>query len=211
MKLQLIEEEKKVLEKIRTILSNNEFENWVLAKIISGLTVRKPELQKKVRVRLKHYPLLYEGRRYVQIPTSFGTFNLFPRREFYGASGTTFKPDFLLFKDKLPDSRENPLPDVIIECKSGMEMKESYRGAIFQFFVATIDFFPKLALFVTQYRPKYSIACAEGHEGLLNYYGIRTLNAEDDNIEETIPQLIVNGINAEFTRRRLELRFTVKH
>lgn len=208
MKLRIVKEEKKVLEKIRTVLSNNEFENWVLAKIISGLTSRKPEFTKKVRVRLRHYPLLGAGRRYVQIPTSFGEFNLFPRREFYGASGTTFNPDFLLFKDRLPTFRENPLPDVIIECKSGREMKESYRRAIFQFFAAAIDFFPKLALFITQYKPKSRIARAKGHEGLLNYYGIRTLNAEDESLEFEIPQLIVNGINAEFTRRRLKLLFT---
>lgn len=208
--MKLLEEEKKILDKIRTVLSKNEFENWVLAKTISGLTSLKPEFTKKVKVRLKYYPLLHGGRRYVQIPTSFGEFYLFPRREFYGASGTTFNPDFLLFKDRLPTLRENPLPDAIIECKSGREMKESYRRAIFHFFAAVIDFFPKLALFITQYKPKSRIARAEGYNGLLNYYGIKTLNAEEDYLEEAIPKLIVNGINAEFTRKRLRHLFTVE-
>lgn len=208
--MKLYREEKKTLDKIRTVLSNNEFENWVLAKMISGLTLQKPEFTKKVRVRLIRYPLLYTGRRYVQIPTSFGEFNLFPRRVFYGASGTIFNPDFLLFKDRLPTLRENPLPDAIIECKSGREMKESYRKAVFHFFASVIDFFPKLALFITRYNPKSHIARAEGYDGILNYYGIKTLNAEDAYLEDAIPQLIVNGINAEFTRKRLRLIFTTE-
>lgn len=185
----------------RAFKRSNELEKETLLKLISGFLTYDYEDYKKVKVATTHYPLLKRPISYIQIQTNFGTFNIFVRRTFYGKSGTAFHSDFLVFKNRVPEKRENPEPDAIIEVKSGKTSGTNYRNFIFQLLVEAIDFQPKVSILITERESQSEIATAHGYDGVLNSFGIKhVIEYELDSIAE----LLNNGINAEFTKNKIK-------
>ena len=198
--------EKNIRKILNPFISKNKLENDVLLGLISGFCKKLGSIE----VKPQKFPF-YGSTKYIHLKTDFGpSFIFFIRKEFYGRSGQTHKPDILIFEGEVPPGkRENPKPSVVIEIKGGKQTKESHREFIYEILSKSIDFLPKLSILITECESEKEEYIAQGYDGMLNYYGIQhhTIMDDHNHFEECLPKAIFNGISEEFTRKRLEKVF----